>query len=113
MPKYINNSALAKIVTIYVLDIETLEETKFNSIADAVRSIGDYTNFDVECATMSSVASNKASFYHLRYMVRYEGNKYKFSDRKSAIYYATLNKVYKNAKIAADELNLNRNTIRA
>lgn len=113
MPKYVNNSALSKIVSVYILDLKTLQETKYNSIADAVRSIGDYLNFNSECAIMSCVASHKSSFYKLRYMVRYENNKYVFSNRKTAIYNSALDKIYKNAKVAADELNLNKDTIRA
>lgn len=109
---YENNSKSAKIVSIYVLDIETLNETKYNSIADAVRTIGIYSNFDSDCAMMSSVANNKQSFYRTRYMIRYENQKYKFSNRKTAVYNTADNKLFTNAKEAAKVYNLNKDTIR-
>lgn len=110
--KYENNSDKAKIVPIYILDINELKETRYDSLADAVRSIGNYTNFDSACSTLSSVAGKKQSFYQLRYMARYEQEKYKFTNRKSAVYNLDDNKAFINAKVAAETYNLNRNTIR-
>ena len=110
--KYTNNSALAKIVSVYVLDLETLKETKYDSIADAVRDIGNYDNFDGACAMMSSIATKKATFYQLKYMVRYEREKYYFSKRKTAVYNCKDKKVFANAKIAAETYKINRNTLR-
>lgn len=112
MPKYINNSAKAKIVSINIFDIITGTEYEFTSIAEAVRILNiSGKNFDSKCAIVSSACSNR-SILDNKYLCKYKDSVYKIPTRKTVIINLVTLQTYKNALELARELNVHKDTIR-
>lgn len=108
MPPYINNSDKAKIVSIYIFDVLTGVETKYNSIAEVTRSLfPNVKNFDSMCAVISG-STKRSSFIEGRYLARSENKQYEIPTRNQAIYDAVNNCVYRDAKVAEKHLNISR-----
>lgn len=102
---YINNSDKAKIITVYIFDVLTGIETKYNSIAEAARQLFPHqNNFDSICAIISS-ATKCPQYIKDRYLARNEEHNYKIPKRNKAIIDTINNKIFKDAKLAATELN--------
>ena len=109
---YTNNSALAKIKSVYIFDVLTGIEQKFNSIIKAAKSITNNTStIEVLSATISSCCKI-GGFIQQHYLARYENEKYKLPIRNSIIYNAQLNEFYNNHKIAQQKLNISLHKIK-
>lgn len=112
MNYYQNNSAKAKIKSINCFDIFTSKEYKFDSIAEAIRGLNpNYTNFDAECAIMSSIAQRckkeiGGGYYLNRYIVKYTNQNSYFVGNTNAIFNTELNCSYSNKLIAISELGI-------
>lgn len=109
---YTNNSALAKIKSVYIFDVLTGIEQKFDSIIKAAKSITNNTStIEVLSATISSCCKI-GGFIQQHYLARYENEKYKLPTRNSIIYNAQLNEFYDNHKIAQQKLNISLHKIK-
>ena len=113
--EYINNSDKAKIVSIFLFDCYTGEEFKFDSIADAVRSLNiSGKNFDSICAAVSSSAtSNRScSYINHRYLSRYDGKLYKIPGRNKVIIDTQNWIIYTDLKKASKEIGISTYILR-
>lgn len=110
LPKYVNNSARAKIRKVYLLNTFTGEEYQFDSLADAVRTLNPNSkNFDGDCATLACAANQKSSFFNKIFLAKSKPNeKYKLPSKASILYNKKLNKFYKNYNAACQDLNCTR-----
>lgn len=106
LPQYKNNSKYAKIIPVYIFDIITGIEKKFDCIADAARTLfPNESNFDSVCAIISC-STKQPSFIKLRYLARNENSKYFIPKRSEGVYDIKNNIIYKSVKEAAKILNL-------
>ena len=113
MPVYVNNSDKAKIISVYIFDAVTGIENKYQSIAEAARSIFPNTsNFDSLCAIISC-STKKASFINGRYLARIENQNYNIPTRNQSIYDSVNNCVYLDAKEAATKLQISKTKIKS
>jgi group I intron endonuclease len=105
MMPYINNSDKAKIITVYIFDVLTGKETKYNSIAEAARKLfPQQSNFDSICAAISG-ATKHSQYINCRYLARNEDSNYQVPKRNQAIVDTLNNRIFKDAKVASAELN--------
>lgn len=104
--KYENHSKDAKIKPIFILDVISLKEYKFDRIADAARLIG-YTNFDSLCAAISSIADRGNGYIKNKYLVRRPNKLYKLGNSKSYININT-GEIYKDFKDVPMNANVNK-----
>ena len=111
MPQYVNNSDKAKIKTIFIFDILTGVEEKFNSIADYVRKyFPNCKNFDSLCAAISC-SCKRPSIIEGRYIAKYnETDPYIIPKINKSFYYN--GKFYINSKEAEKELKMPAKQIR-
>lgn len=105
MPQYVNNSDKAKIKTVFVFNIITGEEKKFNSIAECVREyFPNCKNFDILCAAVSS-SCRSPIIVEGKYIAKYnETDPYIIPKRCYSFYHNE--KFYINCKAAEKELNM-------
>lgn len=101
---YINNSAKAKIVSIFVFDIIDNKYFQFESIAEAVRQLTNSNNFDSDCATLSSCCKLGLIFKY-KYLVSYNDT-FKLPKRKTVIYNTNNNIFYSNIKEASEKTGI-------
>ena len=101
---YVNNSAKAKIVTIYVFDIFNNKYYQFDSIADTVRKLIGETNFDSNCATLSTCCK-LGNIFKYKYLVSYI-NKFKLPKRKTVLFNSKTNIFYSNIKEASEKTGI-------
>lgn len=106
MPKYVNNSAKAKIREVFVLNILSGEEFKFESLADAVRALApNCTNFDASCASLACAANRKSTFFAEIFLAKSsKDEKYKLPTVEKSQYNKKLNKIYKDRNEACKDL---------
>lgn len=111
--KYENNSKYAKIVSVYIFDIITGNELKFNSIADVARFISPQEkNFDSLCATISC-STKEPCLIKTRYLARNENQEYQIPKRTNGVYDSINNVIYKTIKEASIALNLTKSKIKS
>lgn len=101
---YINNSAKAKIVNVYIFDIFNNKYLQFESIAETVRNLIGNTNFDSDCATLSSCCKLGAIFKY-KYLASYT-DKFKLPKRKTVVFNSRDNLFYSNIKEASEKTGI-------
>ena len=106
MPEYTNNSAKAKIRSVFVLNSLTCEEFEFESLADAVRTLTpNCNNFDASCASLACAANRKGIFFANIFLAKSrKDEKYKLPTVEKSQYNKKLNKLYKDHNEACKDL---------
>ena len=107
LPEYINNSSKAVNREIFVFDVLTGEEKRFQSVAEAVRFYNpNVINFDSDCASLCHCA-NDCGYYLNRYCAKNSNeDAYKLTKKNVHIYNSVKNKLYPNAKEASKDCNI-------